>query len=66
MLEIENLSVDLGEVRVLDSVSTHVTEGGWLGLIGPNGAGKTTLLRAVATRHGSSPTCPSDRSFPRQ
>ena len=48
MLEIENLSVDLAEVRVLDSVSTCVNEGGWLGLIGPNGAGKTTLLRAVA------------------
>ena len=48
MLEIENLSVDLGETRVLDSVSTRLDEGCWLGLVGPNGAGKTTLLRAVA------------------
>ncbi len=48
MLEIEDLSVDFGGARVLDSVSMHVEEGSWLSLVGPNGAGKTTLLRAVA------------------
>ena len=48
MLEIDDLSVDLGGKRVLDSVSTSVEKGCWLALVGPNGAGKTTLLRAVA------------------
>lgn len=55
MLEIDDLSVDLGGNRVLDSVSASVEKGCWLALVGPNGAGKTTLLRAVAglvTYHG--------------
>ncbi len=47
MLEIDDVSVVLGEATVLKSVSARVEEGGWLGLVGPNGAGKTTLLRAV-------------------
>ncbi|MGH9045067.1 MAG: ABC transporter ATP-binding protein [Acidimicrobiales bacterium] len=48
MLEIENLSVDLGETTVLDSVSLHARTGGWQAIVGPNGSGKTTLLRAIA------------------
>jgi iron complex transport system ATP-binding protein len=48
MLKIENLSVALDGVPVLDAVSASVDAGGWLGVVGPNGAGKTTLLRAVA------------------
>jgi len=47
VLEIFNLSVELGGRRVLDAVSATVCEGGWLGIIGPNGAGKSTMLRAV-------------------
>ena len=48
MLEITNLTVDLGDARILDSVSATLEQGCWLSLVGPNGAGKTTLLRAVA------------------
>ena len=46
-LEVSEVSVTLGEKRVVDHVSLSVGEGEWLGLIGPNGAGKTTLLRAI-------------------
>jgi iron complex transport system ATP-binding protein len=48
MLELDRLSVELGPVAVLESVSTRIERGSWVGLVGPNGAGKTTLLRAVA------------------
>jgi iron complex transport system ATP-binding protein len=48
ILEIENVSVALSGVTVLDAVSARVDQGSWLGVVGPNGAGKTTLLRAVA------------------
>lgn len=47
-LEMRDVSVILGDARVVDGVSLSVEEGEWLGLIGPNGAGKTTLLRAIS------------------
>ncbi|MGD0811135.1 MAG: ABC transporter ATP-binding protein [Acidimicrobiales bacterium] len=47
MLDIQRVSVVLGGVTVLSSVSARVERGGWLGVIGPNGAGKSTLVRAV-------------------
>nr|WP_303650224.1 ATP-binding cassette domain-containing protein [Halalkalicoccus sp. NIPERK01] len=34
-------------MAVLDSISTHIGEGRFVGLVGPNGAGKSTLLRAI-------------------
>jgi branched-chain amino acid transport system ATP-binding protein len=47
VLDVEGLSVQFGESRVLDAVSVVVEEGGTTALLGRNGAGKTTLLRAV-------------------
>jgi zinc transport system ATP-binding protein len=43
----DQLSVDLGGVRVLENVTLSVGDGDFLGLVGPNGGGKTTLLRVI-------------------
>jgi iron complex transport system ATP-binding protein len=48
MIELRDVTVNLGGKRVVDGVDAIVPDGSWLALIGPNGAGKTTLLRAVA------------------
>jgi branched-chain amino acid transport system ATP-binding protein len=48
MLEIVNLQVGYGEIRVLEDCSLHVDRGEIVALLGANGAGKTTLMRAVS------------------
>ncbi len=48
MLQVDNLTVELGEYLVLQQVQFAMPSGRWLGIIGPNGAGKTTLLRAIS------------------
>ena len=47
MLKIANLSVSIGTVPILVSVSLELPTGQTCGLIGRNGAGKTTLMRAL-------------------
>jgi len=48
MLEVENLVIEFGGLRALDSVSFRSERGQILSIIGPNGAGKTTLFNVVS------------------
>jgi branched-chain amino acid transport system ATP-binding protein len=48
MLEVSNLSVYYGKIRVVSDVSFRVEKGEIVALLGNNGAGKTTILNAVS------------------
>ena len=47
LLELRNLSVSFGGLRVIDELDLHVGEREIVSLIGPNGAGKTTVFNLV-------------------
>jgi ABC-2 type transport system ATP-binding protein len=46
-IEVEELCVDRGGKRVLQSLSFEVASGQITGLLGPSGCGKTTLMRCI-------------------
>lgn len=46
-IDVDGVSVAFAGSDVLESVSTTVDKGRFVGLVGPNGAGKTTLLRTL-------------------
>jgi len=48
MLDVRDLTVGYGDLRVLWGVSFRVAAGELVALIGPNGAGKSTALKAIA------------------
>lgn len=48
ILQVKDLSVSIGELKIVDKVSFSVEPGQWLMIIGPNGAGKTTILNAIS------------------
>ena len=48
VLSLENVSLNFGGVRAIDSLSLEVRTGEVHGLIGPNGSGKTTTLNAIS------------------
>jgi ABC-type glutathione transport system ATPase component len=47
LLEVDDLCVDRGAMRVLDGVSFALRPGETLGIVGESGSGKSTLARAV-------------------
>src|SRR5262245_13023895 len=47
MLRLSGVSVSIGPVGILRSVSMEISSGQFAGLIGRNGAGKTTLMRSI-------------------
>lgn len=47
-LEINNLSVDINNTRILESVTLGIEEKEFLVLLGPSGCGKSTLLKTIA------------------
>jgi zinc/manganese transport system ATP-binding protein len=46
-VDIDDLTLDLGERTVLSRISLTIPNGQFIGVLGPNGAGKTTLMRAI-------------------
>ena len=46
-IEIENVSVHVDGLSLLEGITTAIPQGKVSAIIGPNGAGKTTLLRAI-------------------
>lgn len=49
MIQLNNISLNYGEVSALKDISFEVERGEIFGLIGPDGAGKTTLFRIMTT-----------------
>src|ERR1700733_12150387 len=47
LVELEDVSVVLGERKIVEGLNFLVTSGMRVGLVGPNGSGKTTLLRLL-------------------
>lgn len=47
MINVENVSVNYGDKKVLDSISLEIPSGTWTSIVGPNGAGKTTFLMTL-------------------
>ena len=47
LLELTNVSMAFGGLKVVDRLDLHVDEGEIVSVIGPNGAGKTTLFNLV-------------------
>jgi ATP-binding cassette subfamily F protein uup len=48
ILDLEELGLDLGGRRLIDSLTLRLVSGERVGVIGANGAGKTSLLRIVS------------------
>ncbi len=50
-LDINELTVKLNNITILDDLSLAVSDGEFLSLLGPSGCGKSTLLKTIAGIH---------------
>jgi len=48
MLDIRGITVQYGDIVIVDDVSFSVGSGQWLMIVGPNGAGKSTIVGAIS------------------
>ena len=51
ILQVNNLTMDFGGLRALDSLDMEIQRGEIVALIGPNGAGKTTFFNCLTGIH---------------
>jgi ATP-binding cassette subfamily F protein uup len=47
LVELEDVSITLGDRKIVEGLNFLITSGVRVGLVGPNGSGKTTLLRLL-------------------
>ena len=48
MLDVNNLTVRIGSLTILNNISFSLKEQQWLMIVGPNGAGKSTIVNAIS------------------
>ena len=46
-INLNDVGFQYGDLPVLESITTSIPEGDFIGIIGPNGGGKTTLLKII-------------------
>lgn len=46
-IEVKNLSLSYGDIKVLESLNFIIPENTFVSIVGPNGAGKTTLMKIL-------------------
>ena len=47
LLDLQNLSLTLGDTAVLDDINMHVAQGEFVSILGPSGAGKSSIFRLL-------------------